>query len=80
MSGPPHAPDFEPEDEAIAKLKALNAEMLAALKESINAADSHYNHFDREGTHGANCPACIARREANAIARTAITNAEGRES
>ena len=51
--------------------------LLVALKASVEAADSHYAHWDSKGTAGANCPACKARSEANKLAYAAIAMATG---
>lgn len=53
-------------------LAAVVEKMRKALDASVHAADSHYNHWDKQGTAGANCPACISRREANDKARAAL--------
>lgn len=44
---------------------ALKQEVIEALTASVRAGDGHYRHHDPMGTAGANCPACMARREAN---------------
>jgi hypothetical protein len=33
---------------------------------------SHSMHWDKEGTHGANCPACVLDRDARAQLRAAV--------
>ena len=60
---------------AFARKMAAVEDLIAALEASLQAQDSHYAHFDREGTAGANCPACISRREANDLARAALEKA-----
>jgi hypothetical protein len=57
------------------RLISAAPDLLAALKASVEAHDSHYSHWDEKGTAGANCPACKARFEANALAYAAIAKA-----
>jgi hypothetical protein len=54
-------------------LKFRLARVTEALRASLSAGDTHYAHFDRQGTAGANCPACIARLKANEMAYAALS-------
>jgi len=54
----------------------LTQVLVDALYASLLAGDSHYAHWDREGTAGANCPACRARRDANDRAYDALRQAK----
>lgn len=44
------------------RLRARIATLEAALR-MARFGPSHYEHFDKQGTAGANCPACIAEHE-----------------
>ncbi len=62
---------------ANARLIAAAPEMYEALEASVAANDSHYSHWDKQGTAGANCPACRSRASAKQLARAALAKARG---
>lgn len=71
--------DRAPDPAYTARIAALEAEverLREALEASLTAGDSHYAHWDKMGTAGTNCPACISRREANDLARAALAGGE----
>ena len=51
---------------------ALLTRAAEALRASVDAADSHYAHFDRTMNGGAGCPACLERLRANDLARAVL--------
>lgn len=54
--------------------RAEVARLTTIIEGYFGLGDSHYAHHDPKGTAGANCPACIARREHNALAREALAS------
>jgi len=61
-----------------------NARLIAAAPEMFEALEAappgnHSGHWDREGTHGANCPACIEYREWREKVRAALAKTRGED-
>lgn len=65
-------------DEEISRLTAQRDDLVAALRavRADGMLAAHGAHWDKQGTHGANCPACIANRKALDIIDAALAKAE----